>query len=359
MSALKSVRDYRVTGPEYQLAQERALAMAEWYESPIPRQRMKELMRRKNGPGIRDVIIWVSLLGLTGTLAWFSWGSWWAIPAFFIYAQIYATMADAMWHETSHGTAFKSDWLNELMYHISSFMTLKPATSARWSHTNHHTDTFIVGRDPEIRPRPPVWMTMIIELLKLNEGPRDFKRNLLHALGQLTEVEKVYVPKAKQHIVFWEARIRMLILLGVALWCISIESILPALFIGLPTFYGFATIVLITLPQHLGLSEDVLDHRLNTRTYYLNPFLRFLYMNMNYHIEHHMFPMVPYHALPALHEEMKKDCPRANSSLWEALKEVVVALRRQRNDVNYSLVRPLPETARSYNFGPQAQQVTL
>ena len=41
------------------------------------------------------------------------------------------------------------------------------------------------------------------------------------------------------------------------------------------------------------------------RTVYMNPVLRFLYWNMNYHIEHHMFPMVPYHALPKLHEEMK------------------------------------------------------
>jgi fatty acid desaturase len=62
MSALKSARDYRVTGPEYQLAQERALAMAQWYESPISRQRMKELMKRKDGPAIRDILIWILLL---------------------------------------------------------------------------------------------------------------------------------------------------------------------------------------------------------------------------------------------------------------------------------------------------------
>jgi Na+-transporting NADH:ubiquinone oxidoreductase subunit F len=42
----------------------------------------------------------------------------------------------------------------------------------------------------------------------------------------------------------------------------------------------------------------VLDHRLNCRTVYMNPIHRFLYWNMNYHVEHHMFPLVPYHALP-------------------------------------------------------------
>ena len=53
----------------------------------------------------------------------------------------------------------------------------------------------------------------------------------------------------------------------------------------------------------------MLDHRLNSRTVYMNPVTRFLYWNMNYHVEHHMFPMVPYHALPALHEEIKDDLP--------------------------------------------------
>ena len=68
------------------------------------------------------------------------------------------------------------------------------------------------------------------------------------------------------------------------------------------------------LTQHAGLAEDVLDHRLNSRTVYMNPVFRFLYWNMNYHVEHHMFPMVPYHALPALHAEMKADYAAALST---------------------------------------------
>ena len=65
--------------------------------------------------------------------------------------------------------------------------------------------------------------------------------------------------------------------------------------------------------QHLGLAEDVLDHRLNSRTVYMNPIFRFLYWNMNYHVEHHMFPLIPYHALPKLHEEIKARLPDALS----------------------------------------------
>ena len=42
--------------------------------------------------------------------------------------------------------------------------------------------------------------------------------------------------------------------------------------------------------QHIGLREDVLDRLTDTCTVYMNPVLRFLYLNMNYHLEHHLFP---------------------------------------------------------------------
>ena len=81
------------------------------------------------------------------------------------------------------------------------------------------------------------------------------------------------------------------------------------------------------LTQHAGLAEDVLDHRLNSRTVYMNPIFRFLYWNMNYHVEHHMFPMVPYHALPRLHEAMQARLPAALSQYARvAYREIISAI---------------------------------
>ena len=37
--------------------------------------------------------------------------------------------------------------------------------------------------------------------------------------------------------------------------------------------------------------------------------------NMNYHAEHHLSPMVPFHALPALHEVVKDRLVREEGSL--------------------------------------------
>ena len=55
-------RDYSLTGEEGSRALARGLAEAEWYASPIPREQMRELLRRRNYPAVRDTIIWFGLL---------------------------------------------------------------------------------------------------------------------------------------------------------------------------------------------------------------------------------------------------------------------------------------------------------
>jgi fatty acid desaturase len=100
--------------------------------------------------------------------------------------------------------------------------------------------------------------------------------------------------------------------------------------------------------QHGGLAEDVLDHRLNSRTVLMNPVSRWIYWNMNYHVEHHMFPMVPYHALPRLHALIRHDLPAPNTSIWDAYREMVPAILRQRREAGWYLRKELPPTARPY-----------
>jgi hypothetical protein len=102
------VRDYSLTGADGRLAAERGLAGAEWYSSPIPRKRMKELMKRSDQPAIRDTAIWLGAMALSGGLgAWF-WGSWIALPLFLCYGVLYGSATDSRWHECGHGTAFKT-----------------------------------------------------------------------------------------------------------------------------------------------------------------------------------------------------------------------------------------------------------
>lgn len=344
-------RDYSLSGPEKERAKKKGLVSAEWYKSPVPRKELKKLMKRRNLPAIRDTLIWFVLLIGTGYLAYLSWGTWWAVPAFLVYGVLYGSAADARWHECGHGTPFKTSWMNEFVYQIASFMCLKPATPWRWSHARHHTDTIIVGSDPEIiAPRPPIWHILLLEFFKLHGGITDIKRMFLHFFGVMHPDEKEFIPESEYKKTYWEARIYLLIILSVITLCIITGSILPAMFIILPTFYGSFMMLTYGITQHLGLKEDVLDHRLNSRTIYMDPINRFIYWNMNYHLEHHMFPMVPYYNLPKLHELMKGDSPQARSGILVALKEVFDALIKQGKDPTYAVMKPLPPKATPYMF---------
>lgn len=351
-------RDYSLTGPENGRAVSAGLADAAWYRTPIPRARMKELMKRSDGPATRDTLLWLGLLLLSGRLgAWF-WGSWLAVPCFFVYGVLYGSGGDSRWHECGHGTAFRTQWKNEAVYQLACFMMVRNPVVWRWSHSRHHTDTIIVGRDPEIiTPRPPQVLTVALNFFGLLDTPKSLLAMLRYAMGRLTADEKDFIPDGERQKVFSVARVWTAIYALVLVACVATSSVLPLMLVGLPRLYGAWHHVLTGLTQHIGLAEDVLDHRLNCRTVYMNPFSRFVYWNMNYHVEHHMFPMVPYHALPALHREMLHDCPRPYNGFWDAYREILPTLRRQLRDPAYFVHRTLPPTAHPGQPGPLAAEL--
>ncbi|MDP0978041.1 hypothetical protein, partial [Klebsiella pneumoniae] len=77
--------DYSLTGPEAARAAEKGLVSASWYQSPISRKRMKELMQRRDGPALRDTAIWFAALFATGFGGYWFWGSWACVPFFIAY----------------------------------------------------------------------------------------------------------------------------------------------------------------------------------------------------------------------------------------------------------------------------------
>jgi fatty acid desaturase len=349
-------RDYSLIGLDGKLAVETGLSAAQWYACPLPRKQLKELMKRKDGPAIRDTLIWLAALVVSGGLGVYFWGSWAALPFFLVYGVLYGSSSDSRWHECGHGTAFKTRWMNNFVYHIACFMILREPTIWRWSHTRHHTDTIIVGRDPEIAaPRPPDIVGILLNIFALKSGLRAFRLLFLHAAGRLTAEEETFVPDMERWKVYLVARIYLAIFACVIVACAASRSILPAMLIGLPSFYGGFMTIFFGLTQHVGLAEDVLDHRLNSRTVYMNPIFRFLYWNMNYHVEHHMFPMVPYHALPQLHEAIKADCPPAYPNTLVAYREIIMALYKQTRDPGYFVKRELPPSAKAVPYNHDTQ----
>lgn len=344
MASPKLHLDYSLTGVNAKQAIERGLAEADWYQSPVPRDEIRTLLERRDGPALRDTLLWFALIAGFAYLTYRLWGTWWAVLPYLAYAALYAGSSDSRWHESGHGTAFRTDWMNNVLYEVSSFMVLREATVWRWSHTRHHSDTIIVGRDPEISvPRPPNPVAIVKKFVSLGAYPKYFASIMRHALGRMSEDEMTFIPTSEFGTIYRKARVHLTMYIAVFAGAMATHSLLPLFLIGFVNFFGAWLMVMYSVTQHAGLAENVLDHRLNCRTVYMNPLNRFLYWNMNYHIEHHMYPLVPFHQLPRLHALIQSDCPPPYPSLYAAWKEIVPAVWRQISDPAFHVKRVLPE----------------
>ena len=346
-----SKRDYSLLGPNGRHAVKIGLAAADWYHTDIPRKKIKDMMERRDGPAIRDQIIYYGAMIVLAGIGIALWPTLWSLPFWIAYSVLYTSGSDSRWHEAGHGTAFKTRWMNNAVYHIACFMLFRNPTLWRWSHARHHTDTIVVGRDPEIiTMRPPVVYKAILLYIGLHTWD-GFLAMFRHAAKGLNEEEKSFTPEKEWPKAQFTARVWVGIIALTVLTALVTWSFLPFMVVGLgPAILGSFHFITTGLLQHTGMADNVIDHRLNTRTVYLNPISRFIYWNMNYHVEHHMFPMVPYHALPKLHELIKDDLPVPNRNMFEGMREVVVALRRQKMDPEYRIEKVLPSTAKPYRM---------
>jgi len=326
---LRTAADYDLVRFQRSHAQEQ-LASPSWYKSAIDKKILKHLMQRRDLPALRDTILLYGLLiGLAVTAVMLG-PSWLGVPVWLAYGVLYASAADSRWHEAGHGTAFKTGWMNEIVYQIACFMIMRNPVTWKYSHARHHTDTLIVGRDPEIAlMRPPRAIHTILNFFGIPDIIDAFKRMLVHLTGQLSADEATFIPQNKHQEAIFISRLWLLIYAGVITSCVLLQSWLPVLLIGGPRIYGSWHFNMTGLIQHGGLDDNVTDHRLNTRTVFMNPISRFIYLNMNYHVEHHMFPAVPYYNLPALHQLLKDDLPPPSLSIWDAYKEMLPILYRQ------------------------------
>jgi fatty acid desaturase len=127
-----------------------------------------------------------------------------------------------------------------------------------------------------------------------------------------------------------------------------LNSVVPLQLFVTPRLYGTWQMSMTGALQHLGMANNVTDHRLNTRTVMMGPINRFLYLNMNYHVEHHMFTMIPYYKFPAIRELIKQDLPEAELGIFAAYKRLLPLLWEQLADNKAVIVYDSPKNAVSH-----------
>jgi len=73
----------------------------------------------------------------------------------------------------------------------------------------------------------------------------------------------------------------------------------------IPLLLGFPFLRIYLLAEHAGCAF-VPNMLANTRTTLTNRLVCFIAWNMPYHIEHHVFPTVPFHRLPHFHKRIRE-----------------------------------------------------
>lgn len=289
----------------------------------LPKDTLKTLMNRKDGPALLRFVLCFSGWLLTGAWVVMSWGGSWAsvIGSHFVFGLFCVSMFAAL-HESGHGTAFKSRTLNYVVASIAGMAHIYPYYLFRELHFAHHRHTHIPGKDPEIsigdQPAPSILTNPPIYLAFITGIPFLQLKLIIIFLGVLGTPEIIrkkltsYIrPKMRPQLAL-EGIVFFLIYGTIFYLAWNVHPGFWGIFTGQVVGHGLLSMYLVF--EHNGLPHDgnILER---TRSIQTNQFVNFFLWNMPYHAEHHAYPAVPFHALPQLHEELKSELKHQGKGL--------------------------------------------
>lgn len=253
------------------------------------------LTEKRNLAGLKHLVGHAGLILVLGALIAAKLPFWWLLM---VPQGIAIAFLFTLQHECTHKTPFENEALNEWVGWAAGVAIFQPFLWFRYFHLAHHRHTNIPGQDPELagEAKPENWNEMLWHLSCLGYW-RD--KVLLFRSNAIGRFEDPYLPKSTHGRLRQEAR-RMLVLYSVlAVFALFVWPTLIWVWL-LPLAFGFPVLRLYLLAEH-GRCAKVVNMFENTRTTFTNVVVRFLAWNMPYHVEHHVYPQVPFYRLAEFH----------------------------------------------------------
>lgn len=268
----------------------------------VPSDALKTLRQRSDRPGLVFLAGHALTLLVTGWLLSEALGTVWVLPAMFVHGVVIVHLF-APFHEATHGTAFRSRFLNRAVAWITGLALQLPPTHFTLEHAAHHKYTQDPLRDPERIPEAYSIKGYLRFATAIPYFRGNFSNLLNHARGRFTDMERTFIPPNSFARVQREARIMGAVYLGIAALSLALQSWAAVLYWLAPRVIGEPVMRIIRMSEH-GACPLVPDMLRNTRTVVTVAPLRWLNWNNAHHAEHHAMPAIPFHALPSLHRHL-------------------------------------------------------
>jgi len=221
--------------------------------------------------------------------------------------------AFSLLHDCGHGSFARGRGWNTFVGHCASVLCFMPYFPWKYIHTEHHVWAGNVERDPG---------------LALVRRARDTQK----LPWLLAGAWRTWLPLGSfaQHVVYWSYPITARgsrRLQAPQRWrCAASVALLIVAYVGLPlalpslfTLRNFAPAIflylmlveLVNVPHHVGLTGyqeklPLWKQHLPTRSCNYPPIVsELLVLNFNFHIEHHLFPSLPWYRLRSAHQRVR------------------------------------------------------
>lgn len=298
---------------------------------PLTPAMLRELSVRSNLRGAAQSLGHYAVIVGTGLLIWrvqSSYGGVWALPLMVVQGYVVAFLFMAV-HETAHKTAFRSRGLNLAVGHLSAFIIGLPYEYYCLFHWDHHRYTQDPERDPEliVGVKPTSDVRLAIAYSGLLQVAGRLRLMIRHAV-----TGKVVVPwisEAKRATIVTEARLHVALyglLIALSLWFGSALLLWVWL---VPLMIGQFFLRPYLYAEHTGCERTRSAFR-NTRTTYTGALVKWFAWNMPYHVEHHAYPSIPFHALPKLNAIVDGDIVYRGHGYLGTTRETWAWFRRHR-----------------------------
>ncbi len=262
----------------------------------IDKAALKALATRSDAKGLLQLGSHLGAIALSTTALLLAEGLW-LLPA--LVAQgLLLTFLFAPLHETIHRTAFHNRALNDAVAWVCGAVLVLPPEYFRAFHFAHHRFTQDPVRDPELAtPKPATLGAYLWQLTGVPYWRERISTSLLHASGVAAAN---FIPARLAPKIVREARLLWALYLGLLAVSLAAGSALLLWLWVIPMLLCQPALRAYLMAEH-GLCPLVPDMLRNSRTTRSNALVRWLAWNMPFHVEHHAYPAVPFHALPAAH----------------------------------------------------------